>query len=119
MSGVDKLMPDVDRLRVFESRLVHQLDRGKVIYCTHSAQLYFWEPEGGRIRRIIKCALKSTGRVYCDVPVIMDNKGVFNKPRRVRLSSEELAVVGAALRVAGVQLIFNTTALTNANGSFL
>ncbi|MCZ7598319.1 MAG: hypothetical protein M5U09_12215 [Gammaproteobacteria bacterium] len=47
MSGVDKLMPDVDVLRVFESRLVHQLDRGRVIYCTQSALLYFW---GGRGR---------------------------------------------------------------------
>lgn len=117
MSGVDKLMPDVDRLRVFESRLVHQLNRDKVIYCTHSTQLYFWEPENGRVRRIIECALASTGRAYSDLPVVMDNKGVFNKPRKVRLSSDELRVVGAALRVAGVELIFNNTASSDANGS--
>lgn len=107
MSGVDKLMPDVDVLRVFESRLVHQLDRGRVIYCTQSALLYFWEAEGGPVRRVIEAALKSLGRGYFDMPVVMDNKGVFNKPRKVPLARDELAVVGAALRLAGVEVIIN------------
>ena len=114
MSGLDKLMPDVDMLRVFESRLVLQLDRGRVIYCTRSGLLYFWEPDsGGRVRSIIECALKSLGRAYADAPVAMDNKGVFNKPRKVRLTSDELNVVLAALRLGGVEVVFNDTELSD------
>lgn len=111
MSGIDKLMPDVDMLRVFESRLVHQLDRGKVIYCTHSSHLYFWEPAEGRVRRIVENALVSIGRPYADMPVVMDNKGVFNKPRKVRLSEKELGVVATALRLAGIEFITHNTPL--------
>lgn len=117
MSGVDKLMPDVDIPRVFESRLVHQLDRDKVIYCTHSRQLYFWEPANGRLRRIIECALHSLGRSCVDLPVVMDNKGVFNKPRKLRVTGEELAVVTTALRLSGVEVVVNNTALTDWNRS--
>ena len=117
MSGVDKLMPDVDLPRVFESRLVHQLDRDKVIYCTHSLQLYFWEPAHGRLRRIIECALRSLGRTYVDLPVVMDNKGVFNKPRKIRLAGDDLVVVITALRLAGVEVVVNTTAPSDWNRS--
>jgi hypothetical protein len=113
MSGLDKLMPDVDRVRVFESRLVHQLDRGKVVYCTQSCRLYFWEPENGPVRRVVESAFRSLGIVYRDFPVVMDNKGVFNKPRKVPLSLEELSVVGTALRLAGVEVILNDTALAD------
>jgi hypothetical protein len=113
MSGLDKLMPDVDMLRVFESRLVLQLDRDRVIYCTRSALMYFWEPEGGRVRRIIECALRSMGRNYIDAPVAMDNKGVFNKPRKVRLFKEELNTVLTALRLSGVEVVLNDTELSN------
>src|SRR5690606_41994122 len=83
MSGVDKLMPDVDVLRVFESRLVHQLDRGRVLHCTQSALLYFWEAEGGPVRRGIEAALKPVGRSYCGMPVVMDTQGGRNKPRQL------------------------------------
>ncbi len=111
MSGLDKLMPDVDRLRVFESRLVHQLDGGKVVYCTQSCQLYLWEPPDGRVRRAIECALRSLGKSYRDQPVAMDNKGVFNRPRKLNVSGEEMRVVAAALRLAGVSILFDNTDL--------
>ncbi len=111
MSGLDKLMPDVDTLRVFESRLVHQLDDSKVVYCTHSGYLYFWEPENGRFRHAIRCALQSMGRPYNDMPVVMDNKGVFNKPRKITLSDAELKVVATALRLMGVTVRVNNTNL--------
>jgi hypothetical protein len=117
MSGVDKLMPDVDLPRVFESRLVHQLGRDKVIYCTHSRQLYFWEPANGRLRRVIECALRSLGRAYADRPVVMDNKGVFNKPRKIRLAGDDLVVVTSALRLSGVDVVINHTALSDWNRS--
>ncbi|KAA3622488.1 MAG: hypothetical protein DWQ08_12765, partial [Proteobacteria bacterium] len=117
MSGVDKLMPDVDILRVFESRLVHQLDRGRVVYCTHSCLLYYWEPADGRVRRIVENAMRSVGRAYADAPVIMDNKGVFNKPRKVRMSAPESKVVAAALRLAGIEFVVNNTRLAGRDGS--
>ncbi len=111
MSGLDKLMPDVDRLRVFESRLVHQLDGGKVVYCTQSCQLYFWEPPNGRLRSAIECALMSLGKGFRDQPVVMDNKGVFNKPRKLTVSGQDMKVVAAALRLAGVSICIDDTDL--------
>ena len=104
MSGLDKLMPDVDMARVFESRLVHQLDGRKVIYCTQSSMLYFWEPENGRLRRAIECALMSIGQRYTDMPVPMDNLGVFHQPRKLLMRGEALRVGGAALRLMGVEV---------------
>jgi len=112
MSGLDKLMPDVDTQRVFESRLVHQLDGRKVAYCTHSGLLYFWEPENGQLRQTMELALRSLGRRYVDRPVQMDNLGCFTQPRKLYLNSEELQVVGTALRLIGVKI------LTTTNGVF-
>ena len=107
LSGFDKLMPDVDTQRVYESRLVHQLDRRKVIYCESSRQLYYWEPENGPLRGAIASALKSMHIECNDEPVPMDNKGVFNKPRKLLITDKPLLVVISALRLMGVTVEFN------------
>ncbi|GJL81325.1 MAG: hypothetical protein DHS20C01_09590 [marine bacterium B5-7] len=104
MSGIEKLMPDVDRSRVYESRLVHLLSRDTAVYCTRSARLYFWESDNGQVRTIIERALSSMGVPYSDAPVIMDNKGVFNAPRKVAICAQAFATVAVALRLGGVRL---------------
>ncbi|MFT5112998.1 MAG: hypothetical protein ACI8P9_002326 [Parasphingorhabdus sp.] len=110
LSGFDKLMPDVDANRVYVSRLVHQLDGGKVVYCTRSRQLYFWEPENGPLRSVIESALKSKQLPCLDQPVQLDNMGVFMKPRKVTLEDDALQVVITALRLSGVKVQFNQSA---------
>jgi hypothetical protein len=47
----------------------------------------------------------------------MDNKGVFNKPRKIRLAGDDLVVVTSALRLSGVDVVINHTALSDWNRS--
>ena len=106
LSGFDKLMPDVDENRVYESRLVHQLDSNKVVYCTRTEQLYFWEPQDGPLRKVIRNALMSLKLSCKDQAVQMDNLGVFNQPRKLFLTGRAFQVVVTALRLSGVSVQF-------------
>ena len=104
MSGLDYCTPDRDQELIYETRLVHRIGEHAVVYCTRSRQLYFWEKEGGPIKKTIQAALLGCGGQYQEFDVNRGRMGVFSKPRKVMLSREQMNVVGTALRLLGAQI---------------
>lgn len=104
LTAVSKLMPDVNEVRVYEARIVIQLDAGEAIYSERLGRLYFCDGPGLPIADTVAAVLRGLGRRANTRPVLIDQKGFFAIARKVDVPAEALVATVAALRLVGADV---------------
>lgn len=104
LSGLARLQPNVDRVRIYEARIATQLAGGSAIYCETRRTLYFHDSAEKRIDEAVTRVMQGLGRADRSQPVPLDGEGYFRVARKISLPEEIRAPVISALRLLGVEV---------------
>ncbi len=104
LTGLKNLPPDVDERRIYEARIVIQLDAGEAIYSDRLKHLYFCDAPTKPISEIIASVFAGLNRPSKVEPVLIDELKFIAVGKKVSLEDDELIPVCAALELVGVHV---------------
>ncbi|MEA3291916.1 MAG: hypothetical protein U9Q71_06420 [Pseudomonadota bacterium] len=104
LSGLGKLQPNVDPVRVYEARIATRLAGGSAIYCERQQILYFHDSSEKRIDDAVSLVMQGLGRPTRSQPVRIDDEGYFRVARKIMLRGRAYSAVISALRLLGVEV---------------
>lgn len=104
LSGLGKLQPNVDPVRIYEARIATRLAGGSAVYCENQRVLYFHDSSEKRIDEAVSRVMQGLGRSLRSQPVRIDDEGYFRVARKIPLQGRAYAAVLSALRLLGVEI---------------
>ncbi len=106
LADIANMRPGVSRDRIIESWLVNRLSVTQSVYRKSTHQLYFCDTTGRATSEAVLKSLSAlkTHRVVEKVQV--DSLGTIYIGSKVRIGTNELPVVAAALRLMGLEVIY-------------
>ncbi len=104
LTGLKNLPPGVNERRIYEARIVIQLDGGQAIYSDRVKHLYFCDSPAKPISDTIKSVFCGMGRPARIEPVLIDELKFIAVGKKIALDDDELVAVCAALRLIGVEV---------------
>ncbi|MDH3637052.1 MAG: hypothetical protein OES09_01130 [Gammaproteobacteria bacterium] len=104
LTGLKNLPPGVDERRIYEARIVIQLDAGQAIYSERVKHLYFCDSPTKPISQAITSVFAGLNRPTRIEPVLIDELKFIAVGKKISLDNDELVAVCAALRLIGVEV---------------
>ncbi len=104
LTGLINLQPNVNEERIYESRIVIQLNAGKAIYCDQLQRLYFFDSPDKPISVTISSVFSGMGYKAKIESVLIDQHGFIAVGKRIALDQDILVPVITALRLIGVSV---------------
>ncbi|MDH3381013.1 MAG: hypothetical protein OEQ39_29225 [Gammaproteobacteria bacterium] len=104
LTGLKNLPPGVNERRIYEARIVIQLDAGQAIYSERVKHLYFCDSPTKSISDAITSVFAGLKRPSKIEPVLIDELKFIAVGKKIALDDDELVAVCAALRLIGVEV---------------
>ena len=105
-ADIANMRPGVSRDRIIESWLVNRLSVTQSVYRKSTHQLYFCDTTGRATSEAVLKSLSALKIQRVVEKVQVDSLGTIYIGSKVRIGTNELPVVAAALRLMGLEVIY-------------
>ena len=105
-ADIANMRPGVSRDRIIESWLVNRLSVTQSVYRKSTRQLYFCDTTGRATSEAVLKSLSALEIQRVVEKVQVDSLGTIYIGSKVRIGTNELPVVAAALRLMGLEVIY-------------